>query len=231
MNLLWDGLSEAFHLVTTFDPLVMGAACRTLWVSVAAVGLAAMVGLPAGTLLARLRFPGRWLAVLLFRAGMAFPTVFVGMVCYTLFSRRGPLGATDLLYTPWAIVVGEFFLATPIIVSITHGAIQSLDDRVSETARTLGASPLRRWRTYLSEARIGVSLAVLTAFGRCVTELGIAMMVGGNIKGRTRTLATATALETGKGEFGRGIAMGIILLAVALIVTVLIASFAREEKT
>jgi len=106
-------------------------------------------------------------------------------------------------------------LAVPIIVGISHGAVQSLDPRVGETAWTLGVGPLRRGFTYISEARTGVMLAVLTAFARCVTELGIAMIVGGNIKDQTRTLATATALETGKGEFARGMAMGILLLVVA----------------
>ena len=230
MELLRSGLIEAFRLVYSLDPLVMGAALRTLGISLLAVSLAALVGLPAGTLLARRRFAGRRVVVTMFRAGMAFPTVFVGMVCYALFSRQGPLGPMDLLYTPWGIVVGEFLLALPIIVSITHGAISSLDERAGETALTLGAGPLRRWKTYLLEARIGVSLAILTAFARCVTELGIAMMVGGNIKARTRTLATATALETGKGEFGRGMALGIILLAMALMVMVLIAFLSREEK-
>ena len=132
---------------------------------------------------------------------MALPTVFVGMVCYALFSRRGVLGPLELLYSPCGIVCGELFLAVPIIVGITHGAVKSLDPRVGETAWTLGAGPLRRGLTFISEARIGVMLAVLTAFARCVTELGIAMIVGGNIKDQTRTLATATALETGKGEF------------------------------
>ena len=160
---------------------------------------------------------------------MAFPTGFVGLVCFALFSRRGPLGPLELLYTPWVIVWGEFLLALPMIVSITHGAIKSLDPRVSETAWTLGANRFRRWGTYVSEARVGVVLAVLTAFSRCVTELGIAMMVGGNIKDRTRTLATATALETGKGEFGRGMAMSLILLTIAMGVTFFIVLLSREE--
>jgi tungstate transport system permease protein len=160
---------------------------------------------------------------------MAVPTVFVGIVCYALFSRRGPLGPIELLYTPWAIMVGELLLALPIVLCITHGAVQALDPRVGETALTLGAGPLRRWRTYISEARVGVMLGVLTAFARCVTELGIAMIVGGNIKERTRTLATATALETGKGEFARGLAMGVLLLVIALTVTILIAAITREQ--
>ena len=228
MSLFGDGLREAARLLTEFDPLVFDAALRSVWVSSLAVGLATLFGLPIGTLLARRRFPGRGAVVLACRAGMALPTVFVGIVCYGLFSRRGPLGPVELLYTPWAIVCGELLLALPLVVSITHGAVQALDPRVGETVWTLGAGPLRRWATYLSEARTGVMLAVLTAFSRCVTELGIAMMVGGNIRERTRTLATATALETGKGEFGRGLAMGLLLLLIALGVAAVIAFLSRD---
>jgi tungstate transport system permease protein len=161
---------------------------------------------------------------------MALPTVFVGMVCYALFSRRGPLGAFELLYTPWGIVIGELALALPIVVGISHGAIKSLDARIAETAWTLGAGPLRRWWTYVSEARVSVMLAILTAFARCVTELGIAMIVGGNIKYRTRTLATATALETSRGEFARGIALGSLLLVISLAVMALIGWLSREDQ-
>ena len=230
MELIWEGLTEAYRLIITFDPLVMGAAFRTLWISTLAVALATAFGLPAGTMLGRLTFPGRHLIVLACRAGMAVPTVFIGIVGYSVFSRRGPVGPLQLLYTPWAIVAGEFVLALPLILSITQGAIKALDRRVGETAWTLGAGLLQRWRTYISEARVGVLLAILAAFARCVTELGIAMMVGGNIRGRTRTLATATAMETAKGEFGRGMAMGIILLTVALLVTVVIVSLTREDR-
>ena len=230
MQLLWDGLVEAFRLVLGLDPLVLDAAWRSLWISTVAVALAALLGLPGGTLLARVSWPGRRLFVLASRAAMAVPTVFIGVVCYAVFSRRGPLGPVELLYTPLVIVIGELLLALPIVVSITHGAVRSLDPRVAETAMTLGAGPIRRWRTYVSEARVGVSLAILTAFARCVSELGIAMIVGGNIRGRTRTLATATALETGKGEFGRGIAMGLVLLLLALGVTAGIILLSREEE-
>lgn len=230
MELIWEGCREAYRLLVMGDPLVLAAAWRSLWISLLSVSLASLVGVPIGTLLARVPFPTRRYLVMAFRAGMAFPTVFIGIVCYALFSRRGPLSPLELLYTPWAIVCGEFLLALPLVVSITHGAVQALDPRVGETAWTLGAGPLQRWYTYLSEARVGVTLAILTAFSRCVTELGIAMMVGGNIKGRTRTLATATALETGKGEFGRGMAMGLILLVIALAVTIGIVSLNREEE-
>lgn len=217
-------------MLASFDPLVIDAAWRSLWVSSVAVFFAALIGLPLGTLLARRPFWGRGFVVLAARVGMSMPTVFIGVVGYALFSRRGPLGPAELLYTPWAIVLGELLLALPIVLSMTHGAICALDVRVSQTARTLGAGAVRRGWTYLSEARVGVMLAVLNAFARCVTELGIALMVGGNLQGQTRTLATAVALETGKGEFARGLAMGLVLLTVALVATAGIASLARQTS-
>ena len=230
MELVWQGSQDAIRLLLQRDPLVLDAAVRSVWISLLAVGLSTLVGLPVGTLLARISFPARGMVVLAFRAGMACPTVFIGIVCYAVLARRGPLGPFELLYTPWAIVCGEFLLALPLVVSLSHGAVKALDPRVGETAWTLGAGPIRRWQTYISEARVGVTLAVLTAFSRCVTELGIAMMVGGNIKDRTRTLATATALETGKGEFGRGMAMGLILLMIATGVTLAVVYLSREEQ-
>ena len=207
MQLLWDGLVGAGQLLLAGDPLVMAAAWRSVWVSGLAVAAACIVGVPIGAVLAQGRFAGRGVLVVAFRAGMSIPTVLIGLVCYALFSRRGPLGPLDLLYTPSAIVLGQFLLAGPIIVSWTHSSLASLDVRVAETAFTLGAGVWRRAWTCLSEARIGVALALLTAFARCFTELGIAMMVGGNVKHHTRTLTTATALETARGEFQRGVAM------------------------
>ncbi|MGI9428835.1 MAG: ABC transporter permease [Bythopirellula sp.] len=230
MQLIWEGIQEAIRLVFSGDAMILAAAARTIWISTIAVTLATLLGVPIGIGLARIPFFGNRFLVLLFRAGMALPTVFVGMVCYALFSRRGVLGPLELLYSPWGIVCGELLLAVPIVVGITHGAIKSLDTRVGETAWTLGAGTLRRGLTYISEARVGVMLAVLTAFARCVTELGIAMIVGGNIKEQTRTLATATALETGKGEFARGMAMGTILLVIALTATCLIGWLSHEER-
>ncbi len=230
METLVEGLSDALRAMVGRDPSIRDAAWRSIWISTLAVLMAASLGLPIGCWLARVRFYGRHILVLLFRAGMAFPTVFLGLVCFGLFSRRSPLGPLELLYTPAAIVIGELMLALPIVVSLTQGAVSSLDPRVGETARTLGANPLHRWLTYISEARTGITLAILVAFSRCVTELGIAMMVGGNIKGRTRTLATATAMETGKGDFEQGLATGLILLAIALLVMALIGSVNREGR-
>lgn len=229
MELIFDGVADAFALLRRGDPLVLWAAWRSLWISTCAVGLASLLGLPFGTALARIDFPGRRIVVTLTRACMAVPTVFIGLVCYALFSRRGPLGPLELLYTPWAIVAGELLLAFPIVAAITHGAVKSMDPRIADSAFTLGAGTFRRGLTYLSEVRVGVTVALLTAFSRCVTELGIAVMVGGNIKGRTRTLSTATALEASRGEFERGIAMGLLLLLISMVLVFVLSATHREE--
>lgn len=230
MQLIWDGLTGSLRLIVECDPLVLGAAWRSLWISSFAVCLASVAGIPIGAMLGLRRFVGSSALVGVFRVGMSLPTVLIGLLCYAMFSRRGPLGQFDMLYTQTAIVVGEFFLALPILVTWTHGAVRGLDRRVRETAFTLDAGPIRQALTCLSEARLGIGLAVMTAFARCITELGIAIMVGGNIAGRTRTLTTATALETARGEFERGVAMSLLLLLVAMSVTLLIAWLNRAGE-
>lgn len=224
-----EGIAEAFRLLVRLDPHVLDAAARSIVVTLLAVAAAAACGVPCGLLLARRPVPGRAVWVFLLRVGMSVPTVLIGLVGFALLSRRGPLGDWGLLYTPAAIVLGEFCLAFPIIASWTHGAISRLDPRAGETARTLGAGPVQRVVTYLNETRLALGLAVLTAFSRCFTELGIAMMLGGNIPGRTRTLTTATALETTRGEFGRGVAMSLILVLIALLITLGIALASRQQ--
>ena len=230
MELWSDAAREAFALLVSGDQLVLDAAWRSLWISALAVALAALVGVPLGCACARARVPGGRALVFAARVGMGLPTVLIGLSCYALFSRRGPLGAAELLYTPWGVVLGEFCLALPILIAWTDGAVRTLDPRLAETVRTLGAGSLLRARTYLSEARGALLLALLTAFGRCATELGIAMMVGGNVAYRTRTLTTATALETARGEFARGLAMSSLLLVVALAVTLATELALRGER-
>ena len=222
MQFLWEGLREAYLIIATGDPAVLDAAWRSLSISLTAVALASVCGVVIGAVLARRGFFGRGVIVVLFRAAMAFPTVFVGLVCYGLLSRQGPFGSGGLLFTPAAIVIAEFILALPIVVSGVQSALVAMDPRIPETAKTLGAGPLLRTRVYLWEIRRAVLLAMMIAFSRCVTELGAAQMVGGNIAGRTRTLSTATVLETSSGNFGRAIALGLILLAIALVAATIV---------
>jgi tungstate transport system permease protein len=154
----------------------------------------------------------------LFNTLMALPTVVVGLVLFGLFSRQGPLGALGLLFTPWAMIVGQFVLAIPIVANYTLAAVAGADPRILPTAQTLGAGRLQGVWQLLLEVRFGVMAAIVAGFGRVIAEVGVAMMLGGNIRGYTRTMTTAIALETSKGEFAFGLALGIVLLGVALIV-------------
>jgi len=230
MNLILQGVQEAVEMLVRLEPEVVKSAWLSIWVSSLAVALAALVGIPIGALLARVHFLGRGMVIALFRGAMAMPTVFVGVVCFAIFARQGILGPLQLLYSPWAIVIGEFILATPIVVSLTHAAISELDEVVFETAKTLGASKIFRLWTYLREVHIAIQLAILTAFARCFTELGIAMIVGGNIKHRTRTLSTATTIEISQGEFGKAFALGLILLVISVAISLVIGTLGRTKK-
>ncbi|MEZ6119523.1 MAG: ABC transporter permease [Pirellulaceae bacterium] len=231
MQFLSEGVTHAFRLLIVGDAEVISAAWNSVWISISAVLLATAVSVPMAIVLYETK---SWVSsslVVLFRAALNLPTVFIGLVCYAVFSRQGPLGSAELLYSPFGVVTGEFMLAVPIVVSLTFGTLQGLDTRILETMRTLHIGSRLRWITYISEARLGMMVAVLTAFSRCITELGIAMMVGGNIKFHTRTLTTATALETSRGEFARGIAMCLILLLIGGCITVLLAWMQRTQES
>lgn len=203
------------------DPQVMLAAWVTIKVGFWATILASLIGLPVGFLLAVGRFRGRGFAITLLQTSLGLPTVVIGLLAYGVLSRRGPLGFADLLFTPSAIVVGLVVLAVPLVAVFSMTSVASVDERVRDTALTLGASNrLVAW-TVLREARFGMMAAVLAAFGRVSSEVGIAMMLGGNIEGYTRTLTTAIALESMKGEFGFGIALGVVLLGIIFVTNLL----------
>lgn len=218
MDFLADGFRRAVTLITGGDPEVSGSALLTLRVALASTAIACTFGLPLGYLLAQRAFWGRRTAFVLVNTALAVPTVLVGLVLYALLSRRGPLGGLDWLYTWQAIVAGDVVLAFPIAVALSAAAVQGVDPRVRRTALTLGAG---RWRTAWSvarEARFALAAVVTAAFGKVVAEVGAAMIVGGNIKGETRTLTTGTALATAQGDFGLALALGLVLLAIALLV-------------
>ena len=197
------------------------ATSLSLRVSLAATALAALAGVPLGAWLGQARFPGRRAVVVATNTLMAVPTVLIGLVVYALLSQRGPLAALHLLYTPAAMALGEALLALPLVVALARAAVETLDPRARETAVTLGAG---RWRTILvlaREASPAIGAAILSAFGRVVSELGIALMVGGNIRGETRTLTTAMTLATQQGDFALAVTLGGVLLGVALGVVIL----------
>jgi len=218
LDYLLASLGTALSMIIQLDPEVLSAVWVSLYTSLAAILLAAVVGIPAGAVIGLGRFPGRRLSMTLLNTLMALPTVVVGLVLFGLFSRQGPLGPLGLLFTPWAMIAGQVVLATPIVANYTVAAVTGADPRILHTALTLGASRLRGAWQLLLEVRFGVMAAIVAGFGRVIAEVGVAMMLGGNIRGTTRTMTTAIALETSKGEFAFGLALGIVLMAVALIV-------------
>jgi len=203
------------------------ATALSLRVSVAGTIVAALAGIPIGTWLGSSTFRGRRAIVVLTNTLMAMPTVLVGLLLYALLSNHGPLGMLGLLYTPTAIITGEALLALPLLVALSRGAVENLDPRARETAVMLGAGRAGTLFVLAKEASPALVAAVLSAFGRLVSELGIALMVGGNIRGETRTLATSMTLATARGDFDLAVALGGVLLVVAFSV-VLTAEFLRR---
>jgi tungstate transport system permease protein len=218
LDFLTESLRAALALILTLDAEVVGAVWTSLYTSVAGILLAAAVGIPVGTLIGVGRFTGRRAVLTLLNTLMALPTVVVGLVIYGFLSRQGPLGALGLLFTPVAMIIGQTVLSAPIVANYTVAAVAGADPRIMTTALTLGAGRLRAAWQLLLEVRVGVMAAVVAGFGRVIAEVGVAMMLGGNIRGYTRTMTTAIALETSKGEFAFGLALGLVLMTVALIV-------------
>ena len=222
MDLL-EPTRRAFELLIAGDPRLQEAIWLSLWTAVVSIAIIAPPSIALGFLLARRRFPGQRAVVVLVQALLSFPTVVIGLLIYLLLSRRGPFGSWELLFTPTAIILGYMMIAFPILVVFTITSVQGADPRVYETARCLGAGRLRASLTTLLEVRFGVLAAVVNGFGRVVSEVGCAIMVGGNIEGWTRNIPTAIALETSKGDFAQGIALGMVLMAVALGVNIALA--------
>jgi tungstate transport system permease protein len=220
MDFLGDGFRRAFALLSSGDAEIFGIALVTLKVAIAATIIACGIGLPLGYFLASRRFWGRRAALTVVNTALAFPTVVVGLLLYGLLSRRGPLGGLGWLFTWQAIVIGDVLLALPIAAALSAAAVQGVDPRIRRTAETLGAGPWRTAWTVAREARFALAAVITAAFGQVVAEIGAAMIVGGNIRGATRTLTTAVALYTSQGDFGLALALGIVLLGLALIVNV-----------
>lgn len=218
MGYLGDSLLTAFELILNFDRDVRMTAWVSLYTSSCAIVIAALLGVPIGLWLGLNRFRGRQLLLALLNTLMALPTVVVGLLLFGLLSRQGPLGPLGLLFTPLAMIIGQTVLATPIVANLVLAAVTGADQRIIDTALTLGASRLQAAIQLLREIRFGVMAAVIAGFGRVIAEVGVAMMLGGNIRNSTRTMTTAIALETSKGEFAFGLALGILLLSIALLV-------------
>jgi tungstate transport system permease protein len=213
---LLEATSGAFALLLRGD----AALWHIVWVSVkttlSGLILATPPAVVLGYLIAMHRFPGRRIAVWLAQAALSLPTVLIGLLLYLMLSRRGPLGDLGWLFSQPGIVAGQCLIGLPVLLAFTLAAVQALDPRYAETALAHGASRLRVMFSVLHEARYGVMAAVISGFGRVISEVGCALMVGGNIEGHTRTITTAIALETSKGDFAQGIALGIVLVTLAL---------------
>lgn len=197
---------------------VLGIAALSLRVALLATAIACALGLPLGVWLGSTRMAGRRALLLAVNTALAFPTVVIGLLLYLLLSRHGPLGFLGMLFTWQAIVAAEIVLALPIAAALGAAAVQAVDPRVHRTALTLGAGPVRAAWTVAREARAGLLAAAVIAFGRVLSEVGAALIVGGNIRGQTRTLTTAVTLATSQGNFDLAIALGLVLLALALAV-------------
>ena len=208
----------------------MNILVTTLQLTAVSTGGILLLGLPLGFLLGYFDFPGKRCVRTVVDTLLALPTVVIGLLVYAFISRRGPLGGWDLLFTIEGMAIGQIILGTPIVVAYTATAIEGLDNRLRQTLMTLGASGAKLAMTSLWEARFLVLVAALTAFGRIVGEVGSAMMLGGNIKWHTRTITTAITLETGKGDFALGIALGVILILISLILNISLTFLRRRTQ-
>ena len=222
MNYFSETARAAVHLIFSFDEEVFEIAWTSLSVSITATLFAALFALPLGIWAAISRFRGKKLLQHTLNTLMAMPTVMIGLVLYGLISRQGALGDFGLLYTKTAIIIGETILILPIIMNMVMVAVQSADDNLIPTLKTLGANSRQQILIITSELRFTLLAAIVTGFGRAIGEVGAAMMLGGNIQGVTRTMTTAIALETSKGNFELGLALGILLLLIAFSVNLLL---------
>jgi tungstate transport system permease protein len=219
MHDFWAAIGEAFGLIAAFDADLVEIIALSLRVTLSAVAVACLIGLPLGAVLAVGRFPGRTIAAVLVNALMGLPPVVVGLSVYLLLSAAGPLGVLQLLYTPTAMIIAQVLLVTPIIAALTRQVIEDLHGEYDELLRSMGTSRSGTVATLLWDARYSLLTAALAGMGRALAEVGAVLIVGGNINHVTRTMTTAIALETSKGELALALGLGIILVTLSVIVS------------
>jgi tungstate transport system permease protein len=219
---IWHSLIKAVELIISLDPEVMEIAGRSLRISGAACLLASLVCLPLGSLIHFHHFHGKRALINITQTLFSVPTVLVGLFVFALFSRAGPLGIFGIMLTPAAMVIGQMILITPLLLGLTISALSGVSKEIVDTATSLGASGFQTIWLVLREARYAVLAAVIMGFGRAISEVGCAMLVGGNIRGFTRVMTTAISMETSKGDLELAIALGIILLSLALIINIVL---------
>lgn len=225
MDTLVDALKNALHLVVALDSNVVEYAVRSLLIAAVSTLIASVIGIPIGILIGENNFPGKRAVVTVLNTLLALPTVVVGLMVYTLISRTGPLGQLELLFTIPGIIVGEVVLILPILTAFTVAAVSRTDRDVRKTALALGASTRQAHWIVIREARFGVLAAVIAAFARVVSEVGVATILGGNIDRFTRTMTTAIVRHVDMGDFALAMALGIVLLSISLSVNVLFQYF------
>ena len=230
MDFIAEGFVQAFRMLLTMDEETAVIVVTTFKLTALSMAGVLLFGLPTGFLLGYFDFPGKRAVRTVTDTLLALPTVVIGLLVYAFISRRGPLGDWELLFTVRGMAIGQVILGTPIVAAYTAAAIEGLDSRLRQTLMTLGASGGKLALTSLWEARFMILVAALTAFGRIVGEVGSAMMLGGNIKWHTRTITTAITLETGKGEFALGIALGVILILISLLLNISLTFLRRRSQ-
>ena len=230
MDLILEGLKKAFWLLITFDPEVMSITFLSLQVSGSATLISLFIGISIGTTVALSKFPGRRIVVGLINTGMALPPVVVGLFVTIFLWRNGPLGVLGALYTPTAMIIAQTVIATPIVMGITLAAIQQLPQKLRLQILALGATRIQMVWILIKEARLPLLAAVMAGFGGVISEVGASIMVGGNIKGYSRVLTTATVMETSRGNFEIAIALGIILLLLAYFINLILTQIQQRER-
>ena len=225
-----DSLSQSFWLILSGDMALWSVVLLSLRVSITAVLLAAIVGLPLGALLAVTRFPGRQFVIVIVNALMGLPPVVVGLILYLMLSRSGPLGVFELLYTPTAMIIAQAVLVTPIIAALTRQLLENLDAEYSEQLRSFGVSRVASVPTLLWDGRYGLVTALLAGFGRAIAEIGAVIIVGGNINHVTRVMTTTIALETSRGNLELALALGAILVLLAILVNGIVSLFSTTSR-
>jgi tungstate transport system permease protein len=230
MNIIWDGVFQAFWLMLTGDREVWQITFLSLQVSGTATLLSLLLGIPLGMFLALARFPGRSILVSLINTGMGLPPVVVGLFIAILLWRSGPLGFLDLIYTPAAMVIAQVVIAFPIVAGLTMAAFQTLNPNLTLQLMGIGASRPQVLYLLCREARLPILAAIMAGFGGVISEVGSVIMVGGNIKGQTRVLTSATVLETQMGNFGTAIALGLILLTLSFGVNLLLTQIQQRGQ-
>jgi len=230
MDLILEGIKKAFWLLITFDPEVFSITLLSLQISGSATLISLFFGISVGTTVALTRFRGRRIAVSLINTGMGLPPVVVGLFVTIFLWRNGPLGFFEMLYTPTAMIIAQTVIATPIVMGITLAAMQQLPAKLRLQILALGATRLQMVWILIKEARLPLLAAVMAGFGGVISEVGASIMVGGNIKGYSRVLTTATVMETSRGNFDVAIALGIILLLFAYLINLILTHVQQRER-